>query len=518
MDTLIQTATFCAVAGACLAGTTGYAEKSAEKPNIIIFLVDDMGVMDTSVPFLTDKDGAPKRYPLNDWYRTPNMQRLADQGIRFSTFYAQSVCSPTRASIMTGQNATRHGTTTWISPFGNNRGKYGPKMWNWEGIKKDDVTLPKVLSSAGYKTIHVGKAHFAPVGYVGSDPLNIGFDVNVGGAAWGQPKSYYGKDNYGNHPKYRGQNGKKKLTHNVPNLEKYYGTDTFLTEALTLEANQKIKNAVTENKPFFLNMAHYALHAPFCSDPRFAEHYKDSDKSKGAKAFATLVEGMDKSLGDIMDQLDRLGVGEDTLIVFLGDNGSDAPLGNKYDHTSSAPIRGKKGTHYEGGTRVPFIAAWAQSNPENKWQKKLPIPQGALQNQFGTVMDIYPTLLALTGIKNPAEHIVDGFNISVQLEGKQNSSRPETFLMHFPHSHRSNYYTAYRSGDWKLVYRYDPSGAGIEKHELFNLKSDPFENQNLVLKNPEKLQQMIKNMAKQLESENALYPIDTKGKSLKPKL
>ena len=179
MNTSIQTATFCAVAGACLAGTTVCAEKSVEKPNVIIFLVDDMGLMDTSVPFLTDKDGIPKPYPLNDWYRTPSMQRLADQGIIFSTFYAQSVCSPTRASIMTGQNATRHGTTTWINPVSNNRGKYGPKEWNWTGLKKGDSTLPGMLSGAGYKTIHVGKAHFAPLNTYGSDPLNIGFDINV---------------------------------------------------------------------------------------------------------------------------------------------------------------------------------------------------------------------------------------------------------------------------------------------------------------------------------------------------
>jgi arylsulfatase A-like enzyme len=132
--------------------------------------------------------------------------------------------------------------------------------------------------------------------------------------------------------------------------------------------------------------------------------------------------------------------------------------------------------------------------------KKLTIPQGSLQSQFGTVMDIYPTLLALTVIKNPVAHIVDGFDFSAQLEGRQNTSHPDTFLMHFPHGHRSSYYTEYRSGDWKLIYRYDPSGAGKEKHELLDLKSDPSENENIVSKQPEKLQQMIKSMTNQLES------------------
>lgn len=496
-----------------LASLLGFAW--ADRPNVIVFLVDDMGVMDTSVPFLTDEDGAPKRYPLNDWYRTPNMQRLADRGIRFNNFCAQSVCSPTRASIMTGQNAARHGTTTWINPFSNNKGTFGPPEWNWTGIKKDEVTLPRVLSANGYRTIHIGKAHFGPLGSAGSDPLNVGFDVNVGGAAWGRPKSYYAADHYGNHPKYNKSKG--GMTHNVPGLEKYYDTDIFLTEALTLEANALLAETVAEKKPFFLHMAHYALHAPFNPDPRFAANYANSDKGKSAENYATLVEGMDKSLGDILDQVEKLGVAEDTLVIFLGDNGSDAPLGDKYGHTSSAPLRGKKGSHYEGGMRVPFIAAWAKPDPTNKWQKKLPIARGAIQAQIGTVMDIYPTILALAGVKDPAGHVVDGVDLAMQFAGKTNPSRPDFFLMHFPHGpHRSSYFTSYRSGDWKVVYDYSPDGKNEPKHELFNLKTDPFENENLAAQHPEKMEQMIAAMARELEAENARYPVDSAGNELKP--
>ena len=115
-----------------------HAESALARPNIIVFLVDDMGVMDTSVPFLTDKSDAPKRYPLNDYYRTPNMERLARRGIRFNNFYAMSVCSPTRISIMTGQNAARHHATNWINPDKDNRGPYGPPEWNWSGLKRDE--------------------------------------------------------------------------------------------------------------------------------------------------------------------------------------------------------------------------------------------------------------------------------------------------------------------------------------------------------------------------------------------
>jgi arylsulfatase A-like enzyme len=491
------------------------AVAKTEHPNVVVFLIDDMGVMDTSVPFLTDEAGQPKRYPLNDFYRTPGMERLAAQGIRFNNFCAQSVCSPTRASIITGQNATRHGTTTWINPATNNRGKNGPPNWNWTGVTKEDVTLPRVLSANGYTTIHVGKAHFGPLDAEGTDPLNVGFDVNVGGASWGRPKSYYAKDHYGNHPKYK--KDKRGMTHNVPHLEKYYDTDTFLTEALTLEANDAVAKAVAGKKPFFLHMAHYAVHSPFNSDPRFAANYEGSGKSKNANAYATLIEGMDKSLNDILDQLEKLGVAEDTLVIFLGDNGSDAPLGDKHGHFSSAPLRGKKGSHYEGGMRVPFIAAWAKPSPANKWQKKLPIKQGAIQPQLGTVMDLYPTILALAGVENPKGHVVDGVDLAKQFAGKTNASRPDVFLMHFPHGpHRSEYFTSFRSGDWKVVYHYKPTGKGKFSHELYNLAADPFENDNLASKNPEKFGQMIAAMAKQLEAEGALFPVDKKGLELKP--
>src|SRR5688572_17183884 len=121
-------------------------------PNVVVFLVDDMGVMDTSLPFLTDAEGKPKRYPLNDYYRTPNMERLAARGIRFNNFCAMSVCSPTRISIMTGQNAARHRTTNWINPDTNNAGPQGAPDWNWQGLKKGDVTLAALLQADGYRT------------------------------------------------------------------------------------------------------------------------------------------------------------------------------------------------------------------------------------------------------------------------------------------------------------------------------------------------------------------------------
>ncbi|WDE97653.1 sulfatase [Lentisphaera profundi] len=485
----------------------------ADKPNIIIFLVDDMGMMDTSVPFITDKNGKPQLQELNQYFRTPAMEKLASQGIRFNQFCAQSVCSPSRASIISGQNATRHQTTTWINPSSNNRGDFGPKEWNWTGIKAGSPVLPKLFSDAGYTTIHIGKAHFGNKQADASDPTKIGFQYNVGGDCWGRPKSYYSKDHYGNHPKYK--TGKKPVTHNVPHLEKYYDTGTFLTEALTLETLPLIKKSVEVNKPFFLHMSHYALHSPFNSDPRFADNYKNSGKGKSAQAFATLVEGMDKSLADVMATLNQLGIAEDTLIIFLGDNGSDAPLGGTHTTICAAPLKGKKGTHYEGGMRIPFIAAWAKVNPENKFQKALPIAQNAIQTQMATIMDIYPTVLEASGIASPANHTVDGRSLKTLLSGKEDNTHPKTFLMHFPHKHRSSYFTTYRTQDWKIIYHYNPKTSKPEI-ELYHLKEDPYEEKNLASTNPEKLNSLINAMNSQLKQEGALFPTNKKGDELTP--
>ena len=472
-----------------------------DRPNIILFLVDDMGVMDTSVPFLTDSEGQVQTHPLNRWYHTPNMERLANQGIRFSTFYAQSVSSPSRTSIMTGQNAARHRTTNWINSESNNRTTYGPHEWNWKGLTSDMPVYPKLLQEAGYRTIHVGKAHFGCIGSEGEDPLNVGFDVNIGGNSIGQPGSYYGEWGYGY------IKGNKSRA--VPGLEKYHGSDVFLTDALTLEAEAEIDKAVKEGKPFYLNMSHYAVHQPFEADKRYLDRYKNSGKGHQSEAFATLVEGMDKSLGDLINKLEELGVAENTLILFLGDNGGDAPLGGPADYGSSAPLRGKKGSEYEGGVRVPFIASWAKPDTNNKFQKKYPIANNAVQLQQGTVMDLYPTILSVAGVKAKKNYPLDGSDLKKLLQGKADKKHRDDFLMHFPHGeHRANYFTTYRKGDWKLIYYYNPDTTGEPSWKLYNLKDDPYETTDLAENQPEKVASMIELMKERLTEEKALYPIN----------
>ncbi len=484
------------------------AGENGQRPNIIVFLVDDMGLMDTSVPFLTDSAGQPVEHPLNRWYRTPNMQRLADQGVRFSQFYAQSVSSPSRTSLMTGQNATRHGVTNWIYSEADNRNTFGPPDWNWLGLDSADYTLARMLSDAGYRTIHVGKAHFGPFGSQGEDPLNLGFDVNVAGCSIGEPGSYYGRDGYG---LYRGTRSRA-----VPGLEEFFQDDVFLTDALTVRAEEEMSRAIEEGVPFYLNMAHYAVHAPFMSDPRFIQNYEpDSLYSTDAKEFATLIEGMDRSLGEIMDFLEEKGVAENTLIFFLGDNGSDAPLGDERGYGSSAPLRGKKGTEFEGGMRVPFIVAWAAPDGDRKSvQHLLPVPQGEVRTRLGTIMDIYPTIAAVAGADIPDSHPVDGHDLSRIITDGEDPHHPDTFLMHFPHDHRGKYFTVYREDDWKLIYYWSPEKPSAAHFVLYDLASDPYETEDVSPRYPDVASSLLEHMAAQLEREGARYPVDSAGRPL----
>ena len=159
---------------------------------------------------------------------------------------------------------------------------------------------------------------------------------------------------------------------------------------MNTEACDQIEISLAEEQPFFLYLSHYAVHAPFNIDDRFINNYNQSNKSEKAKAFATLIEGIDKSLGDIINTLVKCGIADNTVIFFLGDNGTDDPLGEKHSVACASPLRGKKGTHYEGGTRVPFFASWASINRSNPWQKEFPIGENKIQHQVSTIIDNLP--------------------------------------------------------------------------------------------------------------------------------
>jgi arylsulfatase A-like enzyme len=176
-------------------------------------------------------------------------------------------------------------------------------------------------------------------------------------------------------------------------------------------------------------------------------------------------------------------------------------------------LRGKKGSHYEGGMRVPFIAAWAKQNADKANQKRLPIAMNAIQSQQAAVYDLFPTLLGITSTTAPAQHIVDGKKLDTLLTGKPDSTRDETFLMHYPHSpHRTDYFTTYRDGEWKVIYHYFPTEVSEGSHyQLFHLKADPFEQKNLATTEPTVLHRMMQGLITTMEKQNALYPVDKGG-------
>ena len=264
----------------------GAVATAAERPNILLFLVDDMGWQDTSVPLHA------KRTPLNDKFHTPSMERLAASGMKFTQAYSCSVCSPTRVSLITGMNAARHRVTNWTLHKDKGTDAAHPTLtfpaWNVNGVCSEPgidrtavaTTLPMLLRNAGYRTIHVGKAHFGAFGTPGADPRNLGFDMNIAGHAAGGPGSYLGEQNFS------GQWRRAANIWDVPGLEAYHGRDIFLTEALTIEANKALDRAVADRKPFFLYMAHYAVHVPYAEDKRYYRKYRDAGRARRVGAAA----------------------------------------------------------------------------------------------------------------------------------------------------------------------------------------------------------------------------------------
>ena len=275
---------------------------SARRPNIILFLVDDMGWQDTSLPFWTE------RTQYNKVYETPNMERLARQGMMFTQAYAASVSSPSRCSLITGANNARHRVTNWTLERDKSVDLPSDVVdcpdWNINGVSQVAGTphtyvgtsFVELLRHNGYHTIHCGKAHFGAMDTPGENPTHWGFEVNIAGHAAGGLATYLSELNYG-HTK----DGKPTSLMSIPGLEKYWGTGTFVTEALTKEAIEALDKAKKYNQPFFLYMSHYAIHIPIDRDERFFSKYVRKGLSDKEAAYASLIEGMDKSLGDLMD-------------------------------------------------------------------------------------------------------------------------------------------------------------------------------------------------------------------------
>lgn len=481
--------------------------KKETPPNIIMFLVDDMGWQDTSVPFWD------KQTPLNKKYHTPAMERLAEKGMVFTQAYACNVCSPTRVSLLTGMNAAHHKVTNWTLRYNQSTDAKDDQIdfpqWNFNGLSPIDTVpntivatpLPEVLQSNGYYTIHCGKAHFGALTTPGENPLNLGFDVNIAGHAAGAPASYQGLDNFGND-----ESGKPTKVWSVPGLEKYHGMDINLSDALTREALLAVDTALSNHQPFFLYMAHYAVHIPLQPDHRFYQKYLDAGLEDPEARYASMIEGMDASLNDIMKHLEEKQIADNTIILFMSDNGGlSAHRRGGQPHTHNKPLNSGKGSAYEGGIRVPMIAYWPGQNKA-----------GSRTNQPVIIEDYYPTILDMAGIHTPKlKQPIDGISFSSIIRGqKSKSDRP--LFWHYPnkwggHGPGIGTFSAVRSGDFKLIYWYK-TGA----FELYNLANDIGESNNLADQQPVKVKELANVLGHYLRRVNALRPSDKETRQLLP--
>ncbi len=471
-----------------------------KRSNIILFMVDDMGWQDTSLPFWKEKTH------YNDVYETPNMERLASQGMMFTQAYASSISSPSRCSLITGSNAARHRVTNWTlkkdTPTDRKSDVLQLPEWNYNGICQvkginhtfQATSFVQLLKNNGYHTIHCGKAHFGAIDTPGENPHHIGFEVNIAGHAAGGLASYLGEENYGHTT-----DGTPVSPMAVPGLEKYWGSDTFVTEALTEEAIKALDKARKLEQPFFLYMAHYAIHVPIDKDMRFYQKYIRKGMSPKEAAYATLIEGMDKSLGDLMKWLDKNNETENTILIFMSDNGglsSEAEWRDGQLHTQNYPLNSGKGSAYEGGIREPMIVRWPGV-----------VKAGSKCDEYLIIEDFFPTILEMADIKKyQTVQPVDGISFVPMLLQNGNPSKGRKLYWNFPNRWGNDGpgigpTCSIRHGAWKLIYYYETG-----QKELFNIPEDIGEKNNLASQYPEITRHLSKELGKYLRKVGGQRP------------
>ncbi|HUS91114.1 MAG TPA: sulfatase [Phycisphaerae bacterium] len=437
--------------------------------NFIIILVDDLG--------WTDLTCFGSKY-----YETPSLDRLASQGMKFTDAYAAcAVCSPTRAAVMTGRYPARVGVTDWIrarfqggKPPAAEEPEYvgGPRnkvlcprnpIW----MELDEVTLAEALKPAGYVSCHIGKWHLGPDEHY---PTKQGFDFNLGGCDYGQPPSYF--DPYTN----------ARLTEGIPTLTPRKAGE-YLTDRESDEAVGFLRKH--RDRPFFLHMAHYAVHTPIQAKKPLTEKYQAKPPTNQKNAtYAAMVQSVDESTGKILAALDDCGLADRTVVIFTSDNGG--LLGP----THNAPLRAGKGYPYEGGIRVPLIVRWPGV-----------VKPASLSGVPVTSVDYFPTILAAAGVKPPAGRVLDGVSLLPVLKGTGGLKR-DAIYWHFPHYRGQIFpYSIIREGDWKLIRRYDGT-----QFELYNLKDDLSETTDLAAKMPEKVQALDAKLTAWLQHTGAKVP------------
>lgn len=419
------------------------------RPNVLVILVDDLGWADT----------APYGSVFHD---TPAIDRLARGGTRFTQFYSASpVCSPTRASLMTGKHPARLHITDWIG--GRDKGPLLPPAYHRQ-LPLEEQTIGEAFREAGYATGYLGKWHLGDGAFMPS-AQGFGFTKAVNRA--GQPASFFFP-----------YQGDASAATDVPDLADG-APGEYLTDRLTTESIRFIESH--RDRPFFLVVSHYGVHTPLQAPQALRDKYdrrarslpaaQDEVRPEGRRAFtklrqdhavyAAMVDNLDTGVGRLLDGLAERGLADDTIVVFVSDNGGLSTLVRPTDiPTSNEPLRAGKGWLYEGGVRVPFVVRW-------------PRAVGASRTVETPAMttDIYPTLLALAGLPaRPGQH-VDGIDLSPLLRGAGAVARDELFW-HFPHYHGSGHTPAgsVRAGRFKLIEWFED-----DRVELYDLEADPGE-------------------------------------------
>lgn len=446
--------------------TTGLTQSAtaADKPNIIFILADDLGWTDLG------SFGS-------DYYQTPHLDQLAKQGMKFTNAYANAPnCAPTRACLLSGQYPPRHGIYTVGSGA---RGKAQHRKMipapNETTLKSEYYTLGEAIQDAGYKTAHFGKWHMG--GTEQTLPQGQGFPHNRGGFHAGHPKSYFSP--YKNPQLKDGPKGEN------------------LTDRLSDEVVHFIKH--NKAKPFFVYLPYYAVHTPIQPKQDLKNQYAAKPKGKyhDNPAYAAMITTMDQGIGRILKTLDELNLSENTLIVFTSDNGGlggyrEAGLkGGGKSITQQHPLRGGKGMLYEGGIRVPLIVKWPGVTKP-----------GSISHQPVISFDFYPTLINIAGGKTKPNQTPDGIDITPLLKNPNTQLKREALYWHFPGYlqltnngvWRTTPGAVIRFGDWKL-HEYFEDG----RLELYNLKDDISEQNNLAQTHPDitrKLHTMMKTWRK----------------------
>lgn len=438
-----------------------FVSAQSERPNIVFLLVDDLGWGDFGC------------YGAR-FNETPNIDNLAAQGTRFTNAYAAcTVCSPSRAAILSGCYPARLHLTDWIAGHNQPKAKLAIPDWKMK-IDHARVLLPEALKEAGYATGFFGKWHLMPNGQSDFEkhyPTDHGFDINIGGREWGQPKGP----------------GKYFAPFGMPNLDGKPGE--FLTDALTNEAIAFMeKNG--EGKPFLLYLSYYTLHAPLMAPRDLVEKYRkkaERFENTGNELLnpvrAGMVECLDRSVGRLMEKLKELGIAGNTMVFLTGDNGGDHP-------ETTGGLRDYKGFSHEGGVREPLIARWPGT-----------ISAGATCEVPVIGTDFYPTILDLAGLGLRPDRHPDGISIAPLLKDPKAKVPRDMLCWHYPHYHRTKPYGAIRMGDWKLIEFFEDGNV-----ELFDLKSDPWEKNDLAKKHPERAAELLGQLVAWRKSVGAQMP------------